>query len=228
MGRKKLVIAIDGPSAAGKSTLGKLLAKSLGYMYIDSGAMYRAIALKLQRDNVSLQNSAAIERILANSSITFTGENGKLMTILDGEDVSQEIRTPSISQLASTSSALPIVRHCLVKMQQEMGKAGGVVMDGRDIGTVVFPQADCKFYLDASLEERAQRRLSELQAKDVEADLAGVMAEMQQRDHNDSTREHSPLCQAADAILIDSTNLSIEDVAQKMLAKIDKYLSQLA
>ncbi len=222
------MIAIDGPSAAGKSTLGKLLAKFLGYIYIDSGAMYRAIALKLQREKIGLQDSAAIERILADSSITFTREDDELKTILDGEDVSQEIRTPSISQLASTSSALPIVRHCLVNMQQEMGQAGGVVMDGRDIGTVVFPQADCRFYLDASLEERARRRLSELQTQGIEADLAGVMAEMQQRDHNDSTREHSPLCQAADAILIDSTNLGIEDVAQKMLAKIDKYLSQLA
>lgn len=226
--KKKLVIAIDGPSAAGKSTLGKLMAKSLGYMYIDTGAMYRAIALKLQRENISLDDIASIERILANSSITFVRENDDLKTVLDGEDVSKQIRTPSISQLASTSSALPIVRKCLVNMQQQMGKAGGVVMDGRDIGTVVFPQADCKFYLDASLEERAHRRLLELQAKGVGTALAQVMSEMKQRDHNDSSRAHSPLCKAPDAILIDSTNLDIEDVAQKMLTKIDKYLASLA
>ncbi len=222
---KKLVIAIDGPSAAGKSTIGKLLAKELDYIYIDTGAMYRAIALKIQRENVSLENTAAIEEILINSRINFVRENNELKTILDGEDVSGQIRTPAISQLASDSSALPVVRKYLVKMQQEMGKAGGVVMDGRDIGSAVFPDADCKFYMDASLQERAQRRFLELKAKGVATDLAAVAEEMKQRDHNDSTRRHSPLCKAQDAILIDSTGIGIKAVVQKIFTIINNRLS---
>lgn len=226
MNTKKLVIAIDGPSAAGKSTIGKLLAKILDYIYIDTGAMYRAIALKLQQKNISLEDTEKIEKILCKSRVNFIRENDDLKTLLDGTDVSKQIRTPTISQLSSAASAIPIVRHYLVKMQQDMGKTGGVVMDGRDIGTVVFPNADCKFYLDASVKERAQRRFRELQDKGIKSDLDTVMDEMKQRDHNDSTRQHSPLRKADDAILIDSTDLGIEDVAQLLKKHIDKYLSR--
>ena len=225
MPEKKIVIAIDGPSAAGKSTIGKLLAKALDYTYIDSGAMYRAIALKLHRNNISLDDVAAVEAALAGSSISFRRRGDELRTILDGEDVSEQIRTPVISQLASASSALPVVRRALVRMQQEMGKKGGVVMDGRDIGTVVFPHAERKFFLDASLQERAQRRFRELQAKGMPVTLEQVSAEMKQRDRNDSTRKHSPLRKAEDAILIDSTDLSIAQVVRKIRREVDNYLA---
>ncbi|MBI5787348.1 MAG: (d)CMP kinase [Candidatus Schekmanbacteria bacterium] len=213
---QKLVIAIDGPSAAGKSTVGKMLAKKLNYIYIDTGAMYRAIALKLQRNDISLDDLSNIENILKHSTINFIRKNDELRIILDGEDVSPEIRTPLISKMASDASAVPIVRTCLVKMQQEMGEAGGVVMDGRDIGTVVFPGAECKFFLDASLDERARRRFKELQEQGLAVEFSQVRREMEQRDHNDSTRAHSPLRKAVDAISIDTTDLELEAVIQKM------------
>ena len=217
-----LIIAIDGPSGAGKSTITRLLSKRLGYLYIDTGAMYRAVALAVQRAGISGDDDAALAGVCREVEIAFVRTDGCCHVFLNGEDVTDFIRTPEISLLTSKISARKVVRDILVGLQRELGKNGGVVLEGRDIGTVVFPDADAKFFLSASAEERGKRRYLELKAKGKDVQLERTIAEVAQRDEQDARREHAPLRRADDAIDIDSTGLSIEEVLAFMEETIKK------
>jgi cytidylate kinase len=211
---KTITIAIDGPAGAGKSTLARRLAERLGFLYIDTGAMYRAIALSARRLGVGWDDARRLEEIARNARIELAA-GGRVL--LDGEDVSQAIRDPEISEGASRVSAISGVRRALVEKQQEMGREASVVMEGRDIGTVVFPEAAVKIYLDATPEERTRRRLKDLAARGIEADFSQVLGEIQRRDLRDSTRADSPLRQAPDAIYVDSTSMTEDEVEQALL-----------
>jgi len=210
-------IAIDGPSGAGKSSVAKKLAARLNIDYIDTGAMYRAVAYKMLREGIGIEDREALKAMLENIHIDFSrGE-----TILDDEVISEKIRTPEISKLASDVSALPEVREKLVSLQRAMGESKSVVMDGRDIGTVVFPKAKYKFFLTATVKERAKRRWLELREKGLDVELDDVEADIIQRDHNDSTRALNPLRKAEDAIEIDTTAMNLEQVTQHILSYIE-------
>jgi len=216
------VIAIDGPGGAGKSTIAKLLAKRLGILYIDSGAMYRAVTWKALSSSVDFKNTKELVKIARGCKLKFSWDQSKknLNTFLDGKNVSKEIRSKEVDGNVSAVAKVPGVRKILVAQQRQMGKMGGVVMDGRDIGSVVFPKADFKFYLDASIKERATRRYKEVLAKGKKTKLSEIERELNKRDKIDSQRDASPLKKAADAISIDSTRLSIEQVVDKMLKLI--------
>ena len=205
----KKIIAVDGPAGAGKSTVSKLCAARLGYTYIDTGAMYRAVALKVIQSGENLD-----ENLIKDIEIALD-ESGKVF--LDGIDVTKEIRTPEVSRGASNVAKFGFVRKKLTELQREMAKRGKVIMDGRDIGTQVLPNADLKIFLTASVDERAKRRFWELKAKNFPANLDQIKNEIILRDKQDSEREIAPLAQADDAILLDSTNLSIEQVVAEIL-----------
>ncbi|HVF28262.1 MAG TPA: (d)CMP kinase [Pyrinomonadaceae bacterium] len=212
----KMIIAIDGPSGAGKSTLGRMLARELGLLYIDTGAMYRAVALAVVESGVN--DGEAMAEVARRAAIHLEGDPDSLKVLLDGRDVSSEIRTERISGMASVVSAIPEVRRELVRRQREMGgRADGVVLDGRDIGTVVFPAADVKFFLTAVPEERAKRRYDEDREKESEHSFAETLADINTRDERDSTRADSPLAIAEDAVVIDTTELSVEEVFARMV-----------
>ncbi len=216
-----MIIAIDGPSGAGKSTLGRMLARELGLLYIDTGAMYRAAALAVLRSGVSTQDGAAVAEVVTNARITLEGDPDSLRVMLDGRDVSEEIRTEEVSHTASVISTISEVRRALVSRQRVLGGRGrGAVLDGRDIGTVVFPQADLKFFLTARPEERAHRRYEEERLRERDLTFEDTLADINKRDHRDSTREDSPLVIADDAIVIDSTELSIDEVYERMMSEI--------
>jgi len=211
-----MIIAIDGPSAAGKSTMAKLLAKELGIDYIDTGAMYRAVALKVMRDDVDTDDEAALDAMLDGTDVDIAGAG----VLLDGEDVSGLIRTEEVSMQASRISAIPAVRQKLVALQREMGVRKSVVMDGRDIGSNVFPGAEYKFFVTASPEVRAERRRKELAGKGETVSFEDVLADVEKRDWDDSHRALNPLVQTDDAILIVTDDLGIEDVLREAI----KYL----
>lgn len=229
---KKIVIAIDGYSSCGKSTMAKNLARQLGYVYVDTGAMYRAVTLYALRhqlfeadgevDATSLQQAMPDIRI----SFQFNKQTGKPDTYLNDELVEQEIRTMKVSEKVSKIAALPFVRTALVAQQQRMGKDKGIVMDGRDIGTVVFPHAELKIFVTASAEVRAQRRYDELQQKGMPARYDDILKNVQERDYIDSHREVSPLRKAEDAIELDNSNLTIDEQQQWLLHQVDKVLQQ--
>ncbi|KGE85174.1 MAG: (d)CMP kinase [Phaeodactylibacter xiamenensis] len=205
---KKIIIAIDGYSSCGKSTLAKSLASHLGYTYIDSGAMYRAVTLFLLEHSIKVEDQDRVQTALKDINIRFADNNH---TLLNGRDVESEIRQMSVSNYVSEVAAVPEVRRAMVSQQQQMGEERGIVMDGRDIGTVVFPKAELKIFLTADPEIRARRRYDELAQKGQEATLEAVKANLTHRDHIDSTREDSPLRQAADAVIIDNTLLNREE-----------------
>lgn len=229
---KKIVIAIDGYSSCGKSTMAKNLARQLGYVYVDTGAMYRAVTLYALRhqlfkadgevDAASLQRAMPDIRI----SFQFNAQTGKPDTYLNDELVEQEIRTMQVSERVSKIAALPFVRTALVAQQQRMGGDKGIVMDGRDIGTVVFPHAELKIFVTASAEVRAQRRYDELQQKGMPARYNDILKNVQERDYIDSHREVSPLRKADDAIELDNSNLTIDEQQQWLLQQVDKVLKQ--
>ncbi len=224
---KGLIVAIDGPSGAGKSTITRLLSQRLGYIHIDTGAMYRAVALAVKRAGVSADDEEALVRVCRGVEIGFVRTDGCCQVLLNGEDVSAAIRTPEISMLTSTISAKKPVRDIMLRLQRDLGKDGGVVLEGRDIGTVVFPDADVKFYLSASAEERGRRRYLELKAKGDDVSLEGTIAAVAQRDRQDVQREHAPLRRADDAVDVDSTGFSIEEVLALMEEKIKEKLEAL-
>jgi cytidylate kinase len=221
---RPLIIAIDGPSGAGKSTLGRMIARSLNLLYLDTGAMYRAAALAVLRAGVSTKDAAAVASVTARANINLAGDPDSLRVTLDGRDVSDEIRTEEVSQSASVISTIPEVRRTLVQRQREMGARGGVVLDGRDIGTVVFPDADVKFFLTAEPEARARRRYDEERVRARDVTFEQTLDDINQRDRRDATRETSPLAIADDAIVLDSTELSIEDVYERMMHAIRERL----
>jgi len=215
-----LIIAIDGPSGAGKSTLAKRLAKDLGFIYLDTGAMYRALALKVLREGVDLADDLKVAQLVGSTAIDLQGDWRALKVILDGVDVAGEIRTPEVSQMASKASALKAVRARMLELQRALGQRGNVVAEGRDIGTVVFPDAQVKIFLDASAAERARRRCAELHAAGRAVDLNETLREIEERDQRDSERELAPLRKADDALVIDSSSATAEEVAARALAEI--------
>lgn len=206
--KKDLRIAIDGPSGAGKSTIAKMVAKRLGIDYIDTGAMYRAFGLKLVKNGIEIEESDELKAVLAETDIDFSDGN----IYLDGEIVNDQIRTPEASMVASKSSAFASVRKKMVELQQKMAQSKSVIMDGRDIGTVVMKDAEYKFYLTASAEERARRRTAELIEKGQDVDFETVLKDIEQRDYNDMNRAVTPLRKADDAVEIDSTSMTIDEV----------------
>jgi cytidylate kinase len=214
---KPFIIAIDGPSGAGKSTLGRRLARELELLYIDTGAMYRAVALAAAAAGVSVADAEGMAEVARRASIRLEGTPDSLRVFLDGRDVSEEIRGEAVGRDASVASAVPEVRRELVRRQREMGEQGGVVLDGRDIGTVVFPSADVKFFLTAVPEARARRRLDEERVRSSAQSFEETLADINDRDQRDATRDDSPLRIADDAVVIDTTELSVEEVFQRML-----------
>ncbi len=210
-------IAIDGPAGAGKSTIAKRVAKELSYIYVDTGAMYRAMALYLHRNGIDADDTQRIAAACTGADISIEYRDGEQVVLLGGENVNPYLRTQEVSAMASRSSAVPQVRTRLVELQQELAAARNVVMDGRDIGTVVLPDAQVKIYLTASVEVRARRRFLELQEKGEPAVLEEIAAEIAERDHRDMTREVSPLRQAEDAVLVDTSDMGIDEVADQIL-----------
>ena len=215
-----MIIAIDGPSGAGKSTLAKRLAKELGFIYVDTGAMYRALALKVLREGVDLADDASMARLIGSTTIDLRHVDGALQVLLDGADVAAQIRTPQVSQMASKASALGVVRARLLELQRDMARRGSIVAEGRDIGTVVFPQAEVKIFLQASAAERARRRFAELQGAGQSVDLTETLREIEERDKRDSERDLAPLRQADDALMIDSSSFDADQVTARVLAHI--------
>jgi cytidylate kinase len=222
---RKLVIAIDGPAASGKSTTAKAVAQRLGYLHIDTGAMYRALALKALREAVSLGDARELEDFLGGTSIDCVVRSGAFRVLLDGEDVTDEIRESDVSLKSSEIAAVPQVRRWLVARQKKLAASGGVVMEGRDIGTVVLPEADLKIYLDASSEERAKRRWLEEKGTEEGKSHGEVLKELKERDHRDRTRQHSPLEAASDAVTIDTTDLTIHQQVKEVLKEVKRILA---
>lgn len=213
-------IAIDGPAGAGKSTIAKLLAAKLGILYLDTGAMYRAVGLKALNTGVDISDAAAVEKMLADTKIDVTQENGVQHVYLDGNDVSSAIRENAVSKAASDISAVPCVRYKMVELQREIASRCDAVLDGRDIGTFVLPNAEYKIFLTASAEERAKRRYAELKAKGSTLTLEQIKDDIVKRDYNDSHRTLAPLKKADDATEVDTTAMSIDDVVGRIYAII--------
>jgi cytidylate kinase len=212
--RDKLIIAIDGPVGSGKSTVARRVAELLGYTHLDSGAMYRAVGLKALRDGVPLDSPERLAQLAEAARIDLVPRDGKLRVLLDGEDVTDAIRAPEVSRAASVVAVVPGVRHPMVAEQRRAGERGSVVMEGRDIGSVVFPHADLKIFLDASPEVRASRRQRELEEKGEPMEFEKVLAEVHVRDRRDREREMSPLVRAADAVIVDNTAMDAEETAR--------------
>ena len=215
------IVTIDGPSGGGKSTVSQMLATSLGYTYLDTGAMYRAVAIKIVRSGIDENDEEALSRLLADIDLRLTTDATGTRVYIDDDDVSEAIRTAEMGMVASRVSAIPAVRSTLTALQQEMGKRGSIVAEGRDMGTVVFPHAPHKFYLDASPEERARRRHLQLQEKGERSDYQELLQQIIKRDNDDSSRALAPLKPADDAIIIDSSTMDAEAVVNYMLERIN-------
>lgn len=216
-------VAIDGPASSGKSTISKLIAKENHFVYLDTGAMYRVVTLAVLRNNISLDDYEAIEKLVQTIEIGFSMQDGKQSVFMNGEDVTDEIRSVEVTRNVSAVSALKEVRTRLVHLQQEIAENHSIIMDGRDIGTVVLPQAEIKIFLVASVEERARRRFIENQEKGIEMSYEELVEDIRRRDHIDSTRKESPLRKAEDAIEVDTTSKNIEEVKNEILNICSKY-----
>jgi CMP/dCMP kinase len=221
MTARHIIVAIDGPAGAGKSTIARRVAEKMGAIYVDTGAMYRAVALWAQRSGIATSEMQSIERLAEHADIDLVEQR----ILLNGEDVTDEIRRPEIAQAASEVAAIPGVRRAMVALQRDMAEKASLVMEGRDIGSVVFPDAEVKVFLDARPEERAQRRAAELEAKGVRVDLADLTRQIAERDHRDRNRDSSPLIQAPDAAFLDSTGRTLEEVEAEILRLIRQRTS---
>lgn len=213
-------IAIDGPAGAGKSSVAKAVAAKLGFIYVDTGALYRSIGVNAFRNGVATDDAQAVTALLPETNVELKFIDGVQRVFLNGEDVSEAIRMPEASMAASNVSAIPAVRAFLLDLQRDMAKNNNVIMDGRDIGTVILPCAQYKFFLTASAEVRADRRFKELKEKGIDVDYKALLEEIIQRDYNDSHRETAPLKQADDAILVDSSNMTLEEVTNAIISNI--------
>ena len=225
MNMKQFAVAIDGPSGAGKSTIAKAVAAKLAIVYVDTGALYRTIGLAVQRRGISMDDNAGILSVLPEIRVELTYRDGSQCVLLDGEDVSGLIRTPEISMYASKVSALPAVRAFLLDLQRDMARTHSVVMDGRDSGTVILPDAEVKIFLTASDEKRAERRWLELREKGEEVTVEDVLSDMRRRDAQDSSRAAAPLRQAEDAVLVDTSALTLEESIQAVLDVIGRKMA---
>ena len=223
---RKPIVAIDGPAGAGKSTVARMVAERLGYLYIDTGAMYRAVAWAVRKEQIPISGHAKITALANRLDLHFEKIDGEQHIFADGEDVTDAIRTSEATRLSSPVSAIRGVRKRLVDIQRKMGEEGGVVMEGRDIGTVVFPNAEVKVFLTASVTERAQRRTEQLKAMGVEAEIEQIAAEIIERDLRDSSRVHAPLKQASDAVLVDTDLMTIDQVVDAVLAVHDAKVKE--
>ena len=217
-------IAIDGPAGAGKSTIAKAVAAKKGYIYVDTGAMYRAMALFILRNGIDPEDAAAISAKCTEADITIEYRDGAQVVLLGGENVNDYLRTPQVSDMASRTSVNGDVRLKLVELQQQLARRQNVVMDGRDIGTVVLPDAQVKIFLTASVEVRAGRRYKEMNEKGEEADLEAIKAQIKERDERDMNREISPLKQAEDAVLVDTSDMSIDEVVERILGIVEEKI----
>lgn len=213
-------IAIDGPAGAGKSSVAKAVAKKLGFIYVDTGALYRSIGVNALRNGIATDDAEAVTSLLPSTNVELKYIDGVQRVFLNSEDVSEAIRMPEASMAASNVSAIPAVRAFLLDLQRDMAKNNNVIMDGRDIGTVILPDAQYKFFLTASAEVRADRRFKELKEKGIDVDYNALLEEIIQRDYNDSHRATAPLKQADDAILIDSSNMSLEESIDAIVSKV--------
>ncbi|HIJ50908.1 MAG TPA: (d)CMP kinase [Nitrospinae bacterium] len=216
-----MIIAIDGPAGSGKSTVAKFIAKRLNYRYIDTGAMYRAVAWSAEKKDIDLADENAVGQWVTQLKIEFVADPAGQQVKVNGENATGLLKNEVVGKGAAKVAAQKRVREILVAKQQEIGQSGNVVMDGRDIGTQVFPNAELKFFMDADAEERGKRRYLELKVKNQDVDLENIIAEIKQRDHEDRTRAISPLCPAEDAINIDTTKFSIEEVIEKVMEQIN-------
>lgn len=223
---KRLVIAIDGPAASGKSTTSKLIAERLGYLYVDTGAMYRAMTLKVLREKIDPSERAKISRLARGTEIRLEHDNRGLRVFLDGKDVTDAIRTPAVTRAVSAVSMIEEVRGSMVRQQRRMGKEGGIVLEGRDIGTVVFPDADLKIFMVADVEQRAIRRRKDLESQGVEIPIDDLKKEIIERDGKDSRRQVSPLKKADDALVVDTSHMTIEDQVEFVVARAREILSR--
>jgi cytidylate kinase len=217
-------VAIDGPAGAGKSTLSRRLAESLGYIYVDTGAMYRAVGLKLIRNGVDCSDETKVSKVLETTKVEIAYEDGAQIVLLDGENVNGLIRTPEVSMMASKCSALPVVRAFLLNMQRNLAKENNVVMDGRDIGTVVLPNAQVKIFLTASVEARSKRRYDELVLKGENVTLEEVTADVIKRDYNDTNREIAPLKPSETSVIVDTTEINFEDSLELLKKTVKNVL----
>src|SRR5580704_6890090 len=224
----KLIIAIDGPVGSGKSTVARRVAEMLGYAHLDSGAMYRAVGLKALRDGVPLDSPERLATLAEGARIDLVPRGGKLLVLLDGEDITDAIRAPEVSHAASVVAVVPGVRHPMVAEQRRAGAQGGVVMEGRDIGSVVFPHADLKIFLDASPDVRAGRRQRELEEKGEPTEFARVLAEVHERDRRDRGREMSPLVRATDAVVVDNSAMDAEETARVIVLLAKEHAATAA
>jgi len=221
--KDNLIITVDGPAGAGKSTVSKILSKKISYMYLDTGALYRAIAYKVAEYEISPDNEDLLSELCKKVTISVESMDGNMKVLIDGEDVTAKIRTERTGLLASKVSAVPAVRETLLSIQRKAGESGGLIAEGRDMGTVVFPYADLKFFINADAEERARRRYRELVEKGRNVNLEDVKRALLDRDQRDTTRNISPLKPSDDSAIIDTTFLNVEEVVEKMLGIIEEF-----
>ena len=217
---KQFIVTMDGPAASGKSTTARFVAQRLGWLYLDTGAMYRALTVKVLQNNVSLEDTDKIGKMAENTGIELIPSDERVRVILDGKEVTADIRLPDVDKSVGPVCEISLVRQIMVSMQRNSAEGKKVIAEGRDMGTVVFPQADLKFYIYATLEERAKRRQIDMAKQGIEISVKGLMKEIEKRDHRDSTRQNSPLMRADDAILMDTTNMDVEEQVSFVIRRI--------